>query len=453
MYLPWLQILLLYLFYFPQSSCKLTFITDNEQIKVPSSYSKTNLQVSLFDLPTPFDIPTLNSSFNVFFKQLSAEKLDPNIKTTLENLKTSYKYVLTQLTDRQLYFSGSTIPTKLPCFLDVSILNPSLPKTVIAMIKLLENLTPVQPEHLNDLTDQKTQGFVGTLTYLELYLKVMQGDLHEEEDILTELFSGKIPIFFQNIIKKSSCLKESLRNDLVVKTIEKSSKGPVVTFEITQIFTEHKYIEMIPVPFFNYLLNLNSSQIFKNEENTFVSLSCEQNGYHCKESPFISPCLTSLNSLDPMLIKDSCDFLPNVDAPFLTPLGILTPADTKVNSVGQPQKTLLTPGLINTPQQVELIIKDKTYHFNANSINEFNIEPFSLDLKNCELLLEYITNSYTSYVPTKNEKIVYGTSAGFIFSLVTFLAIFTKFRQKPNEIRARSDRHPVVFRISSRPIV
>ena len=445
-------LVLLVQLYFISYSTAIKFFIDDETIKVPTSASSTYFTVNMLDLPEKVDIAELDTSFNTFFKHISEQKINPSIKTILIDLQSSYKYFISLLSKRKSYFKDGQSPVQRPCFLDVSILNPSLPSHIKAMVKLMSSLTP-STNNLDNTSEVSTQSFIRTSTFLSVYLSTIQNFLHDESELITELSRYSVPDFFFTLFENHPCIKPSKYNKFKVHNFDITIKGPVITFEIIQIFAETKYTKIVPVQFFDHILDIgvNYSSLFRNDHRELISLSCDHDGYHCWEEPVISDCINNMNN-DFRHISTYCTLIPSPSTPRLTASGILIPASSQLSREDSSKIDIQIPSLLTTPTQVEIKTNDKTYIFGPTSTEKFKIDSFFLNLADSTQLLESILNPFTSYVPTFSEKIVFSTSAGLVFSMVTFLAIFTNFRCPSNSDRTEN-RHPVVFRLSSRPLV
>jgi len=320
------------------------------------------------------------------------------------------------------------------------------------MVDLMSSLTP-STNNLENTSELSTQSFIGTSTFLSVYLSTIHNFLHEESELLTELSRHSVPDFFFTLFENHPCIKPSLYNKINVHNFDITVKGPVVTFEIIQIFAETKYTKIVPVPFFNHILDIgvNYSSLFRNNHEELISLSCDPIGYPCWEEPVISDCIKNINN-DFRQISTYCGLLPSPSRPRSTASGILIPASSQLSWEDSSTIDIQVPSLLTTPTQVEVKTNDKTYIFGPTSKEKFKIDSFLLNLAESTQLLESIINPFTSYAPTFNKKIVFGTSAGLIFSMVTFLAIFTNFRC-PSDSNRSENKHPVVFRLSSRPLV
>jgi hypothetical protein len=441
----------LVLFNFISYSTAIKFFIDDETLKVPTSTSSTYFTVNLLDIPEKVDITELNTSFNTFFKHISDPKIDPSIKTILLDLQSSYKYFLTLLSKRKSYFKDGQSPVQRPCYLDISILNPSLPSHIKAMVKLMSSLTP-STNNLENTSELATQSFVGTSTFLSVYLSTIQNFLHEESELITELSRHAVPDFFFTLFDNHPCIKPSLYNRIEVHNFDITIKGPVITFDIKQIFAETKYTKIVPVPFFNHILDIgvDYNSLVRNNHGELISLSCDPTGYPCRETPLVSDCINNINN-DFRQISAYCTLIPSNSTPRSTTSGILIPASSQLFREDANTIDINVPSLLTTPKQVKIKTDDETYIFGPTSTKEFKIDSFFLNLAESKQLLESILNPFTAYVPTLSEKIVFGTSTGLIFSMVSFLAIFTKFR-RPSDGNHPENRHPVVFRLSTRPL-
>ena len=319
------------------------------------------------------------------------------------------------------------------------------------MVKLMSSLTP-STNNLENTSEPATQSFIGTSTFLSVYLSTIQNFLHEESELITELSRRAVPDFFVTLFENHPCIKPSLYNKIEVHNFDITIKGPVITFDIKQIFAETKYTKIVPVPFFNHILDIgvDYNSLVRNNHGDLISLSCDPTGYPCWEKPVISDCINNINN-DFRQISTYCTLIPSNSTPKSTASGILIPASSQLFREDTNTVDINVPSLLTTPKQVKIKTGDETYIFGPTSTKEFKIDSFFLNLAESKQLLDSIINPFTSYVPTLSEKIVFGTSAGLVFSMVSFLAIFTKFR-RPTDGNHSENRHPVVFRLSSRPL-
>jgi len=319
------------------------------------------------------------------------------------------------------------------------------------MVKLMSSLTP-STNNLENTSELATQSFVGTSTFLSVYLSTIQNFLHEESELITELSRHAVPEFFFTLFDNHPCIKPSLYNKIEVHDFDITIKGPVITFDIKQIFAETKYTKIVPVPFFNHILDIgvDYNSLVRNNHGELVSLSCDPAGYPCQEIPVTSDCINNINN-DFRQISTYCTLMPTNSTPRSTTSGILIPASSQLFREDANPIDINVPSLLTTPKQVKIKNDDVTYIFGPTSTNEFKIDSFFLNLAESKQLLESIINPFSGYVPTLSEKIVFGTSTGLIFSMVSFLAIFTKFR-RPSDGNHLENRHPVVFRLSTRPL-
>ena len=340
---------------FPSYSTALKFFIDDETLKVPTSISSTYFTVNLLDLPKQIDITELNTSFNTFFKHISDQKIDPSIKTILLDLQASYKYFLTLLSKRKSYFKEGQSPVQRPCYLDISILNPSLPSHIKAMVKLMSSLTP-STNNLEDTSEPATQSFIGTSTFLSVYLSTIQNFLHEESELITELSRRAVPDFFVTLFENHPCIKPSLYNKIEVHNFDITIKGPVITIDIKQIFAETKYTKIVPVPFFNHILDIgvDYNSLVRNNHGDLISLSCDPTGYPCWEKPVISDCINNINN-DFRQISTYCTLIPSNSTPQSKASGILIPASSQLFREDANTIDINVPSLLTTPPAAPIV--------------------------------------------------------------------------------------------------
>ena len=433
----------------PVSTTSLQFIYTLPAITMPTNVSATQIQVRLIDLPTLPDLSELKPLLEIFYKYKLVQSLNQDVKTLLLTLLSAYEYSDLQLKKRRRFFQGPPIPTTAACTLDISFLTPELPAILISYSKLLSSLTPQISGSLkfDDVSDQSTQTLIGTIVPLLQFFSYYSMLLDQESDFLLDLQTNNVPPYLLDILQTANCLVQNVPNNVTILSFQPAS-APVISLLISQTLITSVFFPVRPTPFFNFHLNISNSiyPTYQTVDNSLVYFPCD-NSYSCQPKKINTTCLHFLKNKDFSAAIVYCDFFQSTETPVLTDSGLLVPASFSIDITQKPNNL---PFLLHTNTPVTIYSTNLSFTFGSTTSAETSVMPFYLDKSEATSFLSLLNPSNSFYSPTFSEKITYGVTSSLIFLMVSFLAIFTKYKQTPT--LHKSKRPAVIFRVAaSRP--